>query len=661
MRIDAWLRVAVLVVGTAWLAAWPEPAQAQDRRNRIDVEKYLIEAQIDPDTQTLSANVQVQFAALDDYTSSLSFELNNALNVSRITDGAERAVPASRSIENFSLRLNLPEPIGKGQQGTLKFTYDGRLSGREDSPVYGVKFASIQPEYAYLLYPARWFPINEYTEDRYRAELRITVPAGYRVIASGLETLAPSAEGKVTYAFDFGQPSFPGSLAVVREEPIRIAAEGSTSAFFFRGELRNMVGAYAEEIGRVVSFLSGLFGLPPVRNLAVVETESGAPNGYAAPGILFLSPSSIGKQVNSRLLVNQITRQWFGALFSAATRNHLWITNGMARYAEVMWIEQTAGPEAMEAELRDNYVEALTIERPPLSQSARLEDYSPEFWASTAAKGSAVLNMLRYVIGEAPFRAALREFAEQNAWKSVSTDDFRRTAEAVSKRNLQGFFIQWIESSGAPRFDIEYTVYRTQKGFRVMGKISQDLDTFRMPVQLRIETEGNPEEAEVEVVGPSTEFVVEAFGRPKRVIVDPNSRVLRFDDKIHVAVAIRRGEMFAEIGEFPESLKEYQRALDVNRYSSLAHYRVAEVFFLQRNYQAAANEFREALNGDLEPRWTEVWSHITLGKIFDITGQRERAVNEYNLAIRTKDNTQGAQEEAARFLQQPYERPAEDY
>ena len=45
-----------------------------------------------------------------------------------------------------------------------------------------------------------------------------------------------------------------------------------------------------------------------------------------------------------------------------------------------------------------------------------------------------------------------------------------------------------------------------------------------------------------------------------------------------------------------------------------------------------------------------------LGKIFDATGQRERAVNEYNMAIRTKDNTQGAQEEAAKYLKKPYER-----
>jgi tetratricopeptide (TPR) repeat protein len=203
---------------------------------------------------------------------------------------------------------------------------------------------------------------------------------------------------------------------------------------------------------------------------------------------------------------------------------------------------------------------------------------------------------------------------------------------------------------------MEYTIYRTQKGFRVMGKVAQDLDTFRMPVELKIETEGNPEQKRVEVMGPSSEFVVETFGKPKTMVLDLNNRVLRFSDPVRVAVAIRRGEQFAEIGEYTEALREYQRALEVQRYNSLAHYRIAEVFFLQNNYQAAANEFREALNGNLDPKWTEVWSHINLGKIFDVTGQRERAVNEYTQAIRTKDNTQGAQEEAARYLKQPYQR-----
>jgi len=175
-------------------------------------------------------------------------------------------------------------------------------------------------------------------------------------------------------------------------------------------------------------------------------------------------------------------------------------------------------------------------------------------------------------------------------------------------------------------------------------------------VDLKIETEGNPEEKRVEVVGTSSEFSVDTFGKPKNVVIDPNNRVLRFSNQLRVSVAIRRGEQFAELSEFADALKEYQKALETARNSSLAHYRIAEVHFLQQTWQAAANEFREVLNGDLEPKWTEVWAHINLGKIFDVTGSRDRAVNEYNQAIRTKDNTQGAQEEAAKYLKTPYER-----
>jgi tetratricopeptide (TPR) repeat protein len=190
-----------------------------------------------------------------------------------------------------------------------------------------------------------------------------------------------------------------------------------------------------------------------------------------------------------------------------------------------------------------------------------------------------------------------------------------------------------------------------------VGKINQDMDTFRMPVDLKIETDGNPEDKRVEVVGTSSEFSVETFGRPRNVILDPSNRLLRYSSAVRVAVAIRRGEMFVETTDFSEALKEYQRALDVNRNSSLANYRVGEVFLLQDNYQSAANSFREALNGDLDPKWIEVWAHINLGKIYDITNQRERARNEFQLAIRTKDNTQGAQEEAAKYIDKAYQRP----
>jgi len=636
-------------------------ASAQERRPRIDVESYLIRAEISPRTQSLAATAEVRFAPLEDNVTAPVFELNNALTVSKVVDGKGRDVQFSRNTQDFTVRVNLPEPLAKSAPAKLTFTYEGRFTGREESPVYGIKFANIQNDYAYLLYSARWFPINGYTTDRYKAEYAITAPSEYKVIASGIETTAAGEAGKTTHTFRFSQPSFPGSIALVQGEPARVSSQGSTSLLYFRGANRPMATPYGDETGKVMAFLTSVYGLPPQRDLTIVETDGDAPNGYSAPGILFLSSKSIGTRPNVRLISNQVARQWWGTLVSPETRNHIWISNGLARYSEILYIEHTAGAAALETEIRDTYTEALTVENPPIIQAGRMEDYSPEFWALTASKGAAVVNMLRYVVGEDKFPRVLRTLAEQYAWKSVTTSDFQKAAEAVAGQDLRSFFIQWIESSGAPEFKLEYTVFRTQKGFRAMGKISQDLDTFRMPVELKIETEGNPEDKRVEVVGTSSEFSVESFGKPKKVILDPNNRVLRFSNKIRVAVAIRRGEQFTEVGEFGDALKEYQKALEVNRGSSMAHYRIAEVFFLQSNYQSAANEFREALNGDLDPKWIEVWSHISLGKIFDVTGQRERAVNSYQQAVRTKDNTQGAQEEAAKYLKKPYERPKPNY
>ena len=66
----------------------------------------------------------------------------------------------------------------------------------------------------------------------------------------------------------------------------------------------------------------------------------------------------------------------------------------VTRYSELLYVQHTAGAGAFEAELRDTFVEALTVNEPPLIQTGRMEDYSPEFWALTAGKGAAVFNML---------------------------------------------------------------------------------------------------------------------------------------------------------------------------------------------------------------------------------------------------------------------------
>ena len=101
-------------------------------------------------------------------------------------------------------------------------------------------------------------------------------------------------------------------------------------------------------------------------------------------------------------------------------------------------------------------------------------------------------------------------------------------------------------------------------------------------------------------------------------------------------------------------MKQYQKVVQQNKNNSLAHFRLGQIYFRLHNYNAAAEEMRAALDGNLQPKWIEVWAHLTLGKIFDATGQRDRALNEYQRALQTKDNTQGAIEQAKQYIQKPY-------
>jgi aminopeptidase N len=634
------------------VCAWGQDKQ----RPRIEVQHYTIDADINPRTQSIVATAKVNFTALDDASDAV-FELNNALTVSKAVDGSGKPLETARNPQDFTVKVSFPENLHKNQASEISLTYDGKLTGNEESPVSGIKFAALHPDFGYLLYPARWFPVNEYTVNRFTADLRVTTPSEYRVVASGDLKTDRGSNGRTIYSFHYDRPSFPASIAIVKGDPVRVSSQGITSQIYFRDQQAADAQAYGDEAGKIMTFFTSEYGLAPQANLTFVETEPGSVNGYSVPGIIFLTPGSITHRVNTRVLANQLSRQWWGVLVSPTTRNHLWLINGPARYSEILYAENTAGPGGMETELKSTYVEALTVKDPPVLQAARLEDYSPEYWALTSAKGAAILNMLRGVVGDADFKKGLHAFIDKYSYKSASSEDFRKVMEQASNQDLRYFFLQWLESSGSPEFKLEYTVMRTKKGFRVVGKVAQDLDTFRMPVDLRIETEGNPEDKKVEVTGTSSEFSVDTFGKPRKVTIDPQNRILRLDPTMQIAVAIRRGEQFVEINDYASALREYQKALEVNRNSSLAHYRIGELFFKQNNFQSAANEFRAAINGDLEPKWTEVWSHVNLGKIFDVTGQRDRAVNEYKLAIRTHDNTAGAQQEAAQYSTKPYERP----
>ncbi len=153
-------------------------------KSRLVVNSYVIDAEIIPHTHKLVAKAKVNFTALDDI-SVATFELHNAMRPTKVTDADGKQLSAERVTQDSTIRIPLPNGLAKGQSTSITIEYEGTLNSADESPVPGVKLASVGDETAYLLYAGRWFPMVGYGTNRFSATMNITVPTNWTVIGSG--------------------------------------------------------------------------------------------------------------------------------------------------------------------------------------------------------------------------------------------------------------------------------------------------------------------------------------------------------------------------------------------------------------------------------------------------------------------------------------------
>ena len=647
----------VLLAALAGFATFRAHAQNVAPKPTMDITAYTINAEIDPKAHSLDATTQVTFTPLNDLPSAI-FDLHGALRVDKVTDASGAALNGERG-PDATLVVTPPAMLPKGQPVTWTFHYSGELENGAGGPVEGLKLAYVGDPISYLLYAARWFPMTGYMTDRFTAEIHVRVPAGYRVVGSGgTGKPKPAGGGEEEWDFKWDKPGFPGTIIAGKFEP-PISGAAPNIHVWVTAPHKAQAADYAGTALREFAYFTSTFGFPESNQLNVVELPDDTVPAFWAPEIAVIGGSHIGNRNDFRLLANTIAHQWWGCQLSPATLNDAWITNGMSRYGELMYLEDDEGKTALEAAVKDVSAGALAYDTIPLSSAGTLPAYSPQFQSMTLEKGALVYHMLRWEVGDDSFEKILRAVLTQYKDKGVTTAEFERVAEEQSQQQLTPFFSEWLDGTGAPEFTDKYAVYRlgNNKGFRTIGEIQGNMDLFNMPVDLRVETEGKTIDKRIDVVGTDSQYVIDTFGRPRRVIIDPDSWILQDTPDLDVRVAILRGQQLAAQGDTGGALAEYQKALKFNPQSSLASYRIGELLFSMRNYQAAVNAYRDALNGDDDPRWTEVWSHIAVGKIFDLTGQRDRAIQEYREAIQTNDNTAGALNEARHWIQTPYKAP----
>jgi hypothetical protein len=662
MRTAIILRLSLCIV----LACLHPAIHAQTRRSsstppRIEVQSYKVAVSLMPETHELQAEATIEFLPLEE-TDRAVFELSENLSVQRIlnTAGVEIDFGQDESGPGL-LTVHFSKPLTAGELTTIRVQYNGGFDRDRYSRFYArdENSAYIGMEGSYLLYQSKWFPINRYLGDRAAAELKVTVPLGITAIGPGTQLPVITKGITETFGWSAKSPILPNSIVAGQYFQKRVEAQGFTIDCFARENNIEAIQKKGEIVAAILEYYTQTYGLSlPGRNFRLVEVDDRLASEPGMLGTIFITHRELSETPPTVLrLARKIAYQWWSETVGAQTVQDVWLPEAMSYLSAADYLGHSQGEAAFKEEIANLAILALKFETKSAVRDGYSLGYRTETFESVAAgKGAWVLYMLRKMMGEDKYRQLVGEYMGEFTAKGGTTAGFRKLAEQLYGKELGWFFAEWVDTTGVPTLETDYVVFKTENGFRVSGTVKQDRDLFKMPLEISVITHDKEEMVAIDLDGKSTSFDLDTFSAPGQVILDPGNKILRDSKELQTSVQLSLGNDLKQKGNFVEAVKAYENAIKLNPRSSLAHFRLAEVFWEQFNLQSAANSFRDALNGDKNPKWVEVWCYIYLGKVYDILGQRQRALAEYNRAQNTKDDYNGAQDEAKKWLAEPFTR-----
>ena len=627
----------------------------------VDVQHYEIKAEVVPERSFLSGEVKIRFIVLEDNLS-LPFELNSRMSLLEVFDEEDNQYSLDYDdFQSDSLRIRGTEPFRAQSEHTLIFRWEGTLETEQyaflDTPQ--TEQAVISPEGALLLSEGKWLPSSALPLDSAHVSVQITVPLGFTVVGPGtLESIDTVGISEV-FTWQSAQPVTRIPVVVARFFRQTFEDAVVPLTFFVTEDFDRDLEPLADQINKILSFFESEFGEFPREAMHFVQVSDFKLSSTGCAGLVLLESAVLDSpSLPVMELARRLARQWWGYSLRFERSSDAWLQDGFATYAALRYLE-VEDPERFPVALAQEAISALKYEgQAPISRGLELEQGSAQYESIVSSKGAWILYMFSQLVGREKLNNDLGEWYRRKAHQVANTEELIDFVEEKTGEDYGWFFVQWVNSVGIPEFRIEYTIYKLRDGnYKIRGQVLQDIELFRMPMDVLIETKGQAEEKQLNVRGKSSSFTFETETMPLRMRMDPYGKILHDSEEMRVAVHVALGDEYQSTREFVTAIREYEKAKELNPRSSLAHFRLGEVFFEQQNLSTAANSFRDTLNGDLKPDWIETWTHIYLGKIYDILGQRQRGMAEYQKAINTRNDYNGAQAEAQKYLEEAYTKP----
>jgi len=455
----------------------------------FDVKYYRCEWQADPNTTALAGKVTSYFTIVS-ATNNIVFDLNDTLSVDSIyyhgspgsflrpgNDGVTiqfpSTLPAGR-FDSVSVYYHGTPRVSAVYQPVTQSFHSGVPSIRTQSESYGSR---------------EWWPCKNGLDDKADStDFIITTPSAYLGSTNGIMTLdTVIGANRITYwKHRYPIASYLVAMAVSNYVILRdtVTTNGVTLPIVNYAYPENVANFIAsrDPLQKTFDLFAGVFGTYPFYKEKYGFTQWGSGGGMEHQTNSFVKLPSID------LVCHETAHQWFGDRITCGSWQDIFLNEGFAFYCQLMYNER------YQPSVQYITLDALCSSIGSIPGGSVWVDDTTDVHRIfdgrlTYYKGSYLLHMLRWKLGDSTFFRGVRRYLNDSSirFSFARQIDLQRNLEQESGQNLSSFFNKWYYGQGIPANTVNWLQDTSGLAYVKIDQTTShsSVSFFEMPVPVR--------------------------------------------------------------------------------------------------------------------------------------------------------------------------------
>lgn len=335
-----------------------------------------------------------------------------------------------------------------------------------------------------------WIPSWDHQNDKLLTNMEVTFDSDYEIISNGVVTFDEELGGgmrTVRYEMKQVHSSYLVMLAIGMYDVKEMIANNGvvTYQYYYPGEEERFEPTY-QYSNEMMDWLEEELGVPyqwdKYANVPVADFLYGAMENTTATTFTdYYFRDERGASDRNYIGTNchELTHHWFGDLITAWGGTHHWLHESFATHYAKHFLYSIKGEDHFAWQRRGEMRSAWNANSANNKPIAHSEAGSARHYP----QGSIVLDMMRYILGDDSYRAAIQFYLEDHAFKNVDSDDLMRSILERTGVNMDWFFKEWVYKGGHPVYKIEYALEGEELVMTIeqTQEISNEVGLFEMP------------------------------------------------------------------------------------------------------------------------------------------------------------------------------------